>query len=106
MELGAKKPRPMVPVQPSDIVCLQYTSGTTGNPKGAMILHRNVVSGLRAGAAALDTNPSDVYISYLPLAHIFERTMLTGMLFISTVLVLIPLRLFRNHHVWCIVWFL
>lgn len=80
LALGKGHPRDRVSVSPDDIVCLQYTSGTTGDPKGAMILHRNVVSGLRAGAAALDTEPTDVYISYLPLAHIFERTMLTGII--------------------------
>ena len=80
LDLGKANPAAFVPVKPDDVVCLQYTSGTTGNPKGAMILHKNVVSGLRAGAAALDTVPSDVYISYLPLAHIFERTMLTGII--------------------------
>uniref|UniRef100_A0A8B9RPJ6 Arachidonate--CoA ligase n=1 Tax=Astyanax mexicanus TaxID=7994 RepID=A0A8B9RPJ6_ASTMX len=51
--------------------------GTTGNPKGAMLTHRNIVSNVSAFTKITETScplsPSDSHISYLPLAHMFER---------------------------------
>ena len=58
-----------------------YTSGTTGNPKGALITHTNIVSAHGGVAAiALDPMPSDRHLSYLPLPHIFERMVVAGIL--------------------------
>ena len=59
---------------PDDLATIVYTSGTTGRPKGVMLSHRNI---LCAAEAVLDRIPGgveDSFISYLPLAHIFERT--------------------------------
>eukprot|EP00792_Barthelona_sp_PAP020_P005434 TRINITY_DN2647_c0_g1_i1.p1 TRINITY_DN2647_c0_g1~~TRINITY_DN2647_c0_g1_i1.p1 ORF type:complete len:621 (+),score=148.63 TRINITY_DN2647_c0_g1_i1:594-2456(+) len=62
---------------PEDIATLVYTSGTTGNPKGAMLTHHNIISALFILNSRLKPYPSDmkrdVYYSYLPLAHVFER---------------------------------
>eukprot|EP00996_Jenningsia_fusiforme_P002106 NODE_294_length_2501_cov_132.613377_g271_i0.p1 GENE.NODE_294_length_2501_cov_132.613377_g271_i0~~NODE_294_length_2501_cov_132.613377_g271_i0.p1 ORF type:complete len:681 (-),score=130.41 NODE_294_length_2501_cov_132.613377_g271_i0:368-2410(-) len=71
---GAQKPVDPRPPQPEDIATLCYTSGTTGNPKGAILTHRNLAS-VVAGAtmAGVALNASDVHLSYLPLAHMFER---------------------------------
>jgi long-chain acyl-CoA synthetase len=60
-------------VRPEDPVTLLYTSGTTGNPKGVLLTHHNV---LYEVAAALSTGavlPGVRWVSYLPLAHIAER---------------------------------
>jgi len=62
-------------VGPEDLALLQYTSGTTGVPKGVMITHGNIMSSLQALDAVepqygYDT---DHVISFLPLSHIFER---------------------------------
>ncbi|HEY3734241.1 MAG TPA: long-chain fatty acid--CoA ligase [Streptosporangiaceae bacterium] len=60
-------------IRPEDPVTLLYTSGTTGNPKGVVITHRNVLYEL-AVASASGTVPEHVrWVSYLPLAHIAER---------------------------------
>lgn len=58
---------------PDDIAYVMYTSGTTGNPKGAIIHHKNLVASIAAVMISLPAlNKNDVYLSYLPLAHIFE----------------------------------
>ncbi|KAK1419153.1 hypothetical protein QVD17_28312 [Tagetes erecta] len=62
----------------SDICTIMYTSGTTGDPKGVMVSNNCMVT-LIAGvnrlldSAKVSLNPNDVYLSFLPLAHIFDR---------------------------------
>lgn len=57
-----------------DLLTIVYTSGTTGRPKGVMLSHRNILSNVRAAANAIASYPSDRYLSFLPLSHMFERT--------------------------------
>ncbi|XP_061278840.1 long-chain-fatty-acid--CoA ligase 6 isoform X3 [Bos javanicus] len=59
-----------VPPKPSDLSIVCFTSGTTGNPKGAMLTHGNVVADF---SGFLKVTEDDVLISFLPLAHMFER---------------------------------
>jgi long-chain acyl-CoA synthetase len=59
--------------QSDDLAFLVYTSGTTGAPKGAMVLNRNVVFQMSVASAYLDVQPGDRSISFLPLCHIAER---------------------------------
>ncbi|KAH8820477.1 hypothetical protein F5884DRAFT_50589 [Xylogone sp. PMI_703] len=71
--LGAASGLPMNPSRAEDILTINYTSGTTGNPKGVVLSHANAVAGLTAAQVVTNTAPSDVLISYLPLAHIYQR---------------------------------
>uniref|UniRef100_A0A8C4NNT9 Long-chain-fatty-acid--CoA ligase n=1 Tax=Dicentrarchus labrax TaxID=13489 RepID=A0A8C4NNT9_DICLA len=65
------------PPKPEDLSIVCFTSGTTGNPKGAMLTHENVVSDaagvIKCFESAVVPNTQDVSISFLPLAHMFER---------------------------------
>uniref|UniRef100_A0A452FPC3 Long-chain-fatty-acid--CoA ligase n=1 Tax=Capra hircus TaxID=9925 RepID=A0A452FPC3_CAPHI len=74
----------LLPPAPEDLAVICFTSGTTGNPKGAMITHRNIVSDCSAFVKitekALMLNASDTHISFLPFAHIFEQLLLCVML--------------------------
>ncbi|NXM41388.1 ACSL5 ligase, partial [Gymnorhina tibicen] len=76
-ELGRNNIREPVPPKPEDLSVVCFTSGTTGNPKGAMLTHQNVVSNaaafLRCTENTIECTSSDIAISYLPLAHMFER---------------------------------
>ncbi|KAL9836323.1 long-chain-fatty-acid--CoA ligase 6 isoform 1-T1 [Geothlypis trichas] len=66
-----------VPPRPEDLSIVCFTSGTTGNPKGAMLTHGNVVADfsgfLKVTEKVIFPRQDDVLISFLPLAHMFER---------------------------------
>ena len=61
-------------VKPEDVASFVYTSGTTGDPKAAMLTHGNLVSEIAAAESILPfKKPFDVFLSFLPLSHVFER---------------------------------
>ncbi|OAA70403.1 AMP-dependent synthetase/ligase [Cordyceps fumosorosea ARSEF 2679] len=71
--LGFESQRPMRPCSANDIYTINYTSGTTGVPKGVIVTHKsalssNCVSRIMSGGVS-----SDVGLSYLPLAHLLQR---------------------------------
>lgn len=59
---------------PNAIATLTYTSGTTGPPKGVMLSHANILENAQAVIAHVPSYREDVYLSFLPLSHAFERT--------------------------------
>lgn len=61
-------------VEPSQLATIVYTSGTTGDPKGVMLSHENMVSNTIASAKMISISESDISLSFLPLSHLFERT--------------------------------
>ncbi|KAK1159247.1 hypothetical protein AOXY_G21877 [Acipenser oxyrinchus oxyrinchus] len=75
--LGRVHHKVPVPPQPDDLSIVCFTSGTTGNPKGVMLTHGNVVADfsgfLKVTEKVIFPRQDDVLISFLPLAHMFER---------------------------------
>lgn len=60
-------------VQPDDPATIVYTSGTTGDPKGAVLSHRAFVHVCVSAQTCIDIRDGEVFLSFLPLSHIFER---------------------------------
>lgn len=61
------------PPSPEDVFTFCYTSGTTGNPKGALLTHENIISAIAGVSNVFPLQTTDRHLSYLPLPHIFER---------------------------------
>ncbi len=60
-------------VKEYDICTIIYTSGTTGEPKGVLLTHHNIVSNVLAALESIHVTNNEVFLSFLPLCHIFER---------------------------------
>ena len=60
--------------EPQDLAALVYTSGTTGKPKGVMLTHRAILANVTGVLQNICPEPEDVWLSFLPLSHTFERT--------------------------------
>lgn len=68
-DLHAAPAEPRYRARPGDIAFLQYTSGSTGDPKGVMLTHANLLANVRALGQAARAGQGDVFVSWLPLYH-------------------------------------
>lgn len=64
---------PAVDTDEDDIATIIYTSGSTGKPKGVELTHKNLISQLKDVQQVIPIGPDEIALSFLPLAHIFER---------------------------------
>ncbi|KAH9495263.1 Long-chain-fatty-acid--CoA ligase 5 [Bulinus truncatus] len=78
LALGRKRIYPVQRPKPDDLFSIIYTSGTTGEPKGVMVTHAGFITMVHSIALQLkptfEPQPGERYLSYLPLAHNFDRT--------------------------------
>ena len=65
---------PPLEIEGLQLATIVYTSGTTGKPKGVMLSHRNVLQNVKSALAVYEVLPEDVFVSFLPLSHMLERT--------------------------------
>ena len=72
-KLGASLGRPYNTPKPTDAITINYTSGTTGPPKGVVLTHAMAVAATSSSLVTASTDPDGVFLSYLPLAHIYGR---------------------------------
>ena len=86
----------------SDLALLQYTSGSTGDPKGVQLTHANLLANMRAIAEVLQITSSDVVVSWLPLYHDMGLigAWLTMLLHGSTLVVMSPLAFLTRPERW------
>lgn len=81
IEIGRANPSPEYlqqikdSIEPDDVVSIVYTSGTTGNPKGVMLTHRNFLTNIYGVLPIIPVKTNNRILSYLPLCHVYERMM-------------------------------
>ncbi|NJR67322.1 MAG: long-chain fatty acid--CoA ligase [Synechococcales cyanobacterium CRU_2_2] len=74
LELGKSRELKFVQRQRNDVATLMYTSGTSGQPKGVMLSHGNLLSQVMGAAAVVRLQPGERVMSILPIWHCYERT--------------------------------
>ena len=60
-------------IQSSDLCTIIYTSGSSGDPKGVMLSHQNIISNIQSTISLLPIKENQIAVSFLPMSHIFER---------------------------------
>ncbi|KAF9914890.1 long-chain fatty acid-CoA ligase [Lobosporangium transversale] len=73
-QMGMDNPVENVPPAAEDLCCIMYTSGSTGNPKGVLLTHGNLIAAIGGANKMLSkyVHEGDVLLAYLPLAHVLE----------------------------------
>jgi len=74
LDRGNDAENAMVAVSKDQLATIVFTSGTTGKPKGVMLSHKNIMYNAYAGLQSIAVFPRDRMLSFLPLSHMFERT--------------------------------
>ncbi len=88
--------------QADDLALLQYTSGSTGDPKGVMLTHANLLANIRAMGTALEASSKDVFVSWLPLYHDMGLigAWLGSLYYAAPVVIMSPLRFIVRPESW------
>lgn len=98
----AALPAPALAAKPGDLALLQYTSGSTGEPKGVELTHANLIANIRAMGTRMEVRPTDVVVSWLPLYHDMGLigAWLAPMYFGVPVVVMPPLAFLARPELW------
>lgn len=99
---ATEEPLAKVARRPDDLAFLQYTSGTTGDPKGVMLTHANLLANIRAMGPAVGAGPQDRFVSWLPLYHDMGLigACLTTLYFGVAVILMSPLQFMTRPERW------
>jgi len=73
LEVEPQRPS-LLPQDGDSLATIVFTSGTTGPPKGVMLSHNNILGNCFASLQAVPVYPEDIFLSFLPLSHMLERT--------------------------------
>lgn len=69
LDYGSEAKGVICPVQPDRLAFIQFSSGSTGDPKGVMLTHENLVHNIRDAAAESELDDNDAYLGWMPLTH-------------------------------------
>ncbi|HXU92056.1 MAG TPA: AMP-binding protein [Gallionella sp.] len=101
-ELAVAGQAPAYTLQPGQIALLQYTSGSTANPKGVALTHANLLANIRAMGQAAQVGSTDVFVSWLPLYHDMGLigAWLGSLYYAMTLVVMSPLTFLARPERW------